>query len=154
MCVLFPGKVWGKSFVFIVCVRWADRSAFLPCEGVDTSGRGGGGGGGAPLHSCTQLFPVLLEVGWVKQDSFLFLITEALQSSKRSSLVETNKNRSGAAAKAPAPRRAQVERGDQSPRQRQQDSKVPPKLPAKRDMCLPPPAPQVAAPLINGIEVE
>lgn len=68
--------------------------------------------------------------------------------------METNKNRSGAVAKAPAPQRAQVERGDQSPRQRQQDSTVPPKLPAKRDTSPPLQAPQVAAPLINGMEVE
>lgn len=82
----------------------------------------------------------------MKQDSFLFLITEILQSFKRSSLVETNKNRSGVLAKAQAPQRVQVERGDQSPRHRQQDSK----LPAKRD-----PFPsQVAAPLINGMELE
>lgn len=69
----------------------------------------------------------------MKQDSFLFLITEVLQSSKSCSLVETNKNRSGAVAKAPAPWRAQVERGDQSPRQNQQDSKVPPRLLSRRD---------------------
>lgn len=62
----------------------------------------------------------------MKQDSFLFLITEVLQSCKRSSLAETNKNRSGVVAKAPAPWRAQVERGDQSPGQRQQHSTAPP----------------------------
>lgn len=105
-----------------------------------------------PAHVYTH-FHVLLGIGWVRQDSFLFLITEVLQSSKMSSLVETNKNRSGTVAKTPAPRRAQVERGDQSPRQRQQDSTVPPKLPAKR--YFPPPLVSlVAAPLINGMEVE
>ena len=96
-----------------------------------------------PVHT---LFHVLLGVEWVKQDSFLFLITEVLQSSERSSLVETNKNRSGAVAKAPAPWRAQVERGDQSPRQRQQDSTVPPKLPAKR-VTSPLPQPPRSLPL-------
>lgn len=65
--------------------------------------------------------------------------------------METNKNRSGAVAKAPAPRRAQVERGDQSPRQRQQDSNSPSKTPCE-EMLPPPPAPQVAAPWIHGME--
>lgn len=37
----------------------------------------------------------------------------------------TNINRSGVVAKAPAPWRAQVERGDQSPGQRQPDSVAP-----------------------------
>lgn len=126
------GCVWGKAVSLNSCVGWSDRSAFLHCEDVDVSV----GGVCTPCIHVHTLFHVPLGVGWVKQDSFLFLITEILQSSKRSSLVETNKNRSGAVAKAPAPRRAQVERGDQSPRQRQQDSTVPPKLPAKR---VPPP---------------
>lgn len=147
----FSGRFRAKALSLdVVCVRRADRSAFLPWEGVDTYGSGGGN---TPAFVYTNSFQCSWG-GGAKKDSFLFLITEALQSSKRSSLVETNKNRSAAAAKGPAPRRVQVERGDQSPRRRQQDSKVPPKLPAKRDTCLPPPAPQVAAPLINGIEVE
>lgn len=68
--------------------------------------------------------------------------------------METNKNRSRAVAKAPAPRRAQVERGDQSPRQK--GSKTPQFLQnsLQREILPPPPAPQVAAPLINGMEVE
>ena len=107
----------------------------------------GSGGAVCPPIPVHTLFHVLLGVGWVKQDSVLFLITEVLQSSERSSLVETNKNRSGAVAKAPAPWRAQVERGDQSPRQRQQDSTVPPKLPAKRVTS---PLPQPPRPLFRG----
>lgn len=91
-----------------------------------------------PLHSCTHTLPCALGCG---VGSVLFLITEVLQSSKRSSLVETNKNRSGVAANAPAPWRAQVERGDQSPRQRQWDSRVPPKPSAKRDTPAPPAPP-------------
>ena len=106
----------------------------------------GSGGAVCPPIPVHTLFHVLLGVGWVKQDSVLFLITEVLQSSERSSLVETNKNRSGAVAKAPAPWRAQVERGDQSPRQRQQDSTVPPKLPAKR-VTSPHPQPPRSLPL-------
>lgn len=106
-----------------------------------------------PCIHVHTLFHVLLGVGCIKQDSFLFLITEVLQSSERSSLVETNKKRSGAVAKAPAPWRVQVERGDQSPRQRQQDSTV---LHNSLQRGLLPPllAPQVAAPLINGKGVE
>lgn len=90
------------SLVFL-CVSWVHISAFFYTV----------------LH-------MLLGVQWIKQDSFLFLITEILQSCKRSSLVGTNINRSGVVAKAPAPWRAQVERGDQSPRPRQQDSPAPP----------------------------
>ena len=138
---------WGKSSVSLCSVWRGLLGVHSLSKDVGVSGRGGAvcppPPTTIPVHA---LFHVLLGVGWVKQDSFLFLITEVLQSSERSSLVETNKNRSGAVAKAPAPWRAQVERGDQSPRQRQQDSTVPPKLPAKR-VTSPLPQPPRSLPL-------
>lgn len=105
------------------------------------------------FHVHTHLCVLGVERVELDQDSFLFLITEVLQSSKRSSLVETNKNRSGALAKAPTPWRAQVERRSE-PQAKAARLHSFSKTPCKEGHSPPPLAPQVAAPLINGRKVE